>query len=204
MKPQPRWYLFTFCALIFWTTLFSSCDCKGKEGNTKEAEKIKKKDIRDYSDADMERLFDQWEDSDEDELEEDELPEWKREPPKIDVSKLDPSNPAELLKATKKGRTLMMFATVSGNPTEEESEKISMLWQSQMFNAHIELQRYVVGPNRILFMMKDGAKAWEVKDFLVQQERCEEVTIENQNFPGAGAKGKEQNKKNSKKDKSEL
>ena len=37
-------------------------------------------------------------------------------------------------------------------------------------------------------MLKDGAKAWEVKDFLVKQEKCAEVTIENQNFPGAGAK----------------
>ena len=39
-------------------------------------------------------------------------------------------------------------------------------------------------------MLKDGSKAWEVKDFLVTQERCEEVTIENQNFPGAGASAK--------------
>ncbi|RUS91718.1 hypothetical protein EGW08_000544, partial [Elysia chlorotica] len=206
MIRQPGWHLYTLCVLIVLTVLFHSCTCKGKEEKTKDAEKIKKKDIRDYSDADMERLFDQWEDSDEDELEEDELPEWKRKPPAIDITRLDMSNPAEVLKASKKGRTLMMFATVSGNPTEEESEKISMLWHSQLFNAHVDMQRYVVGPNRVLFMLKDGAKAWEVKDFLVTQERCEEVTIENQNFPGAGAaaKGKKQDQKKSKKEKSEL
>jgi len=47
-------------------------------------------------------------------LEEDELPEWKRTPPKIDLSKIDTSKPEEMLKMTKKGKTLMMFATVSG------------------------------------------------------------------------------------------
>ena len=33
-------------------------------------------------------------------------------------------------------------------------------------------------------MLKDGAVAWEVKDFLVQQDRCEEVTIEGKSYPG--------------------
>lgn len=44
--------------------------------------------------------------------------------------------------------------------------------------------RYVVGSNRALFLLKDGAKAWEVKDFLVKQERCEVVTIEGKDYPG--------------------
>ena len=52
--------------------------------------------------------------NDDEELPEDELPEWKREPPKVDLSQVDASNPENLLKASKKGRTLMMFATVSG------------------------------------------------------------------------------------------
>ena len=36
-------------------------------------------------------------------------------------------------------------------------------------------------------MLKDGAMAWEVKDYLVQQDRCEEVTIEGKNYPGKAA-----------------
>ena len=44
--------------------------------------------------------------------------------------------------------------------------------------------RYVVSDNRVIFMLKDGAVAWEVKDFLVQQDRCEEVTIEGKSYPG--------------------
>ena len=49
-----------------------------------------------------------------DPLEEDELPEWKRPAPRIDLSKLDANKPEDMLKMTKKGKTLMMFATVSG------------------------------------------------------------------------------------------
>ena len=47
--------------------------------------------------------------------------------------------------------------------------------------------RYVVGSNRVLLMLKDGSKAWEVKDFLVQQDRCEVVTIEGKDYPGKGS-----------------
>ncbi|KAH9509686.1 hypothetical protein Btru_044244 [Bulinus truncatus] len=144
-----------------------------------------------------------YEEADEDDLEEDELPEWKKEPPKIDLTSIDPSDPEGFMKTSKKGRTLMMFASVSGNPTELETEKISMLWHSSLFNANIETQRYVVGSNRVLFMMKDGSKAWEIKDFLVKQERCEEVTIEGQAYPGAGAskKGGDEPKESGKKNK---
>ena len=33
-------------------------------------------------------------------------------------------------------------------------------------------------------MLKDGALAWEIKDYLIQQERCEEVTLEGQSYKG--------------------
>ena len=38
--------------------------------------------------------------------------------------------------------------------------------------------------NRVIFMLTDGAMAWEIKDFLIKQDRCEEVTIENKSYPG--------------------
>merc|ERR1712038_1295107 len=104
-----------------------------------DADKWKKKDIRDYNDADMERLFDQWEEADEDELEEDELPPWKKDPPKIDMSKLNPDDPESMLQATKTGQTLMLFITVSGDPTEDETQTISQIWQSSLFNANINV-----------------------------------------------------------------
>ncbi|CAL8363942.1 unnamed protein product [Boreogadus saida] len=170
----------------------------------------KKKDIRDYNDADMARLLEEWEKDDD--IEEGDLPEHKRPPPQVDFSKADPSKPEELLKMSKKGRTLMVFASVSGDPTEKETEEVTSLWQGSLFNANYDIQRFVVGSNRAIFMLKDGALAWEVKDFLVQQERCLDVTVEGQVFPGkagnaegtkephpVGSKKKKKSKKEGKK-----
>jgi len=52
---------------------------------------------------------------------------------------------------------------------------------------YIVIGRYVVGSNRVLLMLKDGSQAWDVKDFLVQQDRCEVVTIEGKDYPGKGS-----------------
>lgn len=76
-----------------------------------------------------------------DDIEEGDLPEHKRAPPPIDFSKVDPSKPEELLKLSKKGKTLMVFATVSGEPTEKETEEITGLWQGSLFNANFDIQR---------------------------------------------------------------
>ncbi|KAH0620011.1 hypothetical protein JD844_014509 [Phrynosoma platyrhinos] len=97
---------------------------------------------------------------------------------------------------TKKGKTIMMFVTVSGEPTEKETEEITNLWQGSLFNANYDVQRFIVGSNRAIFMLRDGSYAWEIKDFLIKQERCADVTLEGQVYPGKGAKekGKETNK----------
>ncbi|XP_026565515.1 LRP chaperone MESD [Pseudonaja textilis] len=157
----------------------------------------KKKDIRDYNDADMARLLEQWEEDDD--IEEGDLPEHKRQSAPIDFSKIDPGKPESLLKMTKKGKTLMMFVTVSGEPTEKETEEVTNLWQGSLFNANYDVQRFIVGSNRAIFMLRDGSYAWEVKDFLVNQERCEDVTLEGQVYPGKGGGGKEKNKLKSEK-----
>ncbi|MGH0135420.1 UNVERIFIED_CONTAM: hypothetical protein FKN15_015327 [Acipenser sinensis] len=136
----------------------------------------------------MARLLEEWEKDDD--IEEGDLPEHKRSPPPIDFSKVDPKKPEELLKLSKKGKTLMVFASVSGNPTEKETEEITSLWQGSLFNANYDVQRFVVGSNRAIFMLRDGGYAWEIKDFLVNQERCAEVTVEGQVFPGKGVEKK--------------
>ncbi|XP_051919992.1 LRP chaperone MESD [Hippocampus zosterae] len=167
-------------ALLFCTCLL----CSLATGNKDKPKK--KKDIRDYNDADMARLLEQWEKDDD--IEEGDLPEHRRPPPPIDFSKIDQSKPEDLLKMSKKGRTLMVFATVSGEPTEKETEEITGLWQGSLFNANYDIQRFVVGSNRVIFMLRDGSLAWEVKDFLLTQERCLDVTVEGQVFPGKAAK----------------
>ena len=54
---------------------------------------------------------------------------------------IDMTNPENLLKLTKKGRTLMMFISVDGNPSREETEEITKLWQSSLWNNHIQAER---------------------------------------------------------------
>lgn len=44
--------------------------------------------------------------------------------------------------------------------------------------------RYLIADDRAIFMFRDGAQAWDAKDFLIEQERCQEVTIENKQYPG--------------------
>jgi hypothetical protein len=50
------------------------------------------------------------------------------------------------------------------------------------------LCRHVINDDRILLVMNDGSQAFEIKDFLVQQDRCKEVTIDNRPYYGKGAK----------------
>ncbi|KAM9318369.1 LRP chaperone MESD [Pholidichthys leucotaenia] len=173
------------CASVWCAVLLLSACVLWAAAADGKAKPSKKKDIRDYNDADMARLLEQWEADDD--IEEGDLPEHKRAPPPIDLSKVDASKPEELLKLSKKGRTLMVFATVSGDPSEKETEEITGLWQGSLFNANYDIQRFVVGSNRVIFMLRDGSLAWEVKDFLVAQERCADVTVEGQVFPGRAA-----------------
>ncbi|CRL03719.1 CLUMA_CG016323, isoform A [Clunio marinus] len=164
--------------LILFTYLVSS-----KKTSKDEKPEWAKKDIRDYTEADLERLLDQWEE-DEEPLEPDELPEHLRPRPPVDFSKIDMNNPEELLQQTKKGQTVMTFVTVSGNPTRDEAEEITKLWQTSLWNNHIQAERYMIDTNRAIFMFSEGAQSWAAKDFLIEQERCESVTLENKVYPG--------------------
>lgn len=53
------------------------------------------------------------------------------------------NNPEAMLQASKKGRTLMTFVSVDGNPTREETEEITKLWQTSLWNNHIQAERYL-------------------------------------------------------------
>jgi len=156
---------------------------EAKKSKDEEKPAWAKKDIRDYTDADLERLLDQW-DEDEEPLPDDELPEHLRTPPPVDFSKVDPSNPEDMLKLSKKGKTLMTFVQVSGQPTRNEAEELTKLWQSALWNNHIQAEKFMVDDNRAIFMFRDGSQAWEAKNFLIEQDRCESVTIENKVYPG--------------------
>lgn len=44
--------------------------------------------------------------------------------------------------------------------------------------------RYLIDDNRAIFMFQDGSLAWDAKDFLIEQEHCKDVSIENKVYPG--------------------
>lgn len=45
----------------------------------------------------------------------------------------------------------------------------------------------MIDDNRAIFMFKDGSQSWAAKDYLIEQDRCESVTIENKVYPGKGS-----------------
>ncbi|CAK5083916.1 unnamed protein product [Meloidogyne enterolobii] len=136
-----------------------------------------KKDVRDYTEAELDKLYEQWAEND---LEDDDEQENK---PKT------ANSPDDLLKMTKKGQSVMMFVSVA-NPvdnsksTKELTEKISAQWQQSFFNNHIDAQNYVVDDDRILFLFKEGQQAWDARDFLIKQSECKEIQLEGRTIPG--------------------
>ncbi|GMS83947.1 hypothetical protein PENTCL1PPCAC_6122, partial [Pristionchus entomophagus] len=158
----------------------------------------KKKSLADYTEADLERLYDEWEENDEEKLEEDELPLDKKKLKAVDLDELKnkAANPEELMKLSKKGQTLMMFVNVEDpeRPGEksirEFTDKWTGIWHSNLYNNHVDAQVFIVEDNRAIFMFKDGSQAFEAKDFLIKQPYVVEVTLEGQRFPGplGGAK----------------
>jgi len=45
------------------------------------------------------------------------------------------------MKLAKKGKVLMMFATVAGTPTRKDTEAITARWQTSLFNAQFQVER---------------------------------------------------------------
>ena len=85
----------------------------------------------------------------------------------------------------------------AGNPDKKELEEITTLWQTSLFNNHIEIQRYVIDEARAIFMFNDGSKAYDALEYLLKQDRCAEVTIDGKAYPGKGAGSKKNDEKKS-------
>ncbi|XP_001606770.1 LDLR chaperone boca isoform X2 [Nasonia vitripennis] len=177
--PGVRWRLSLFLLVICVILLTDA---------TMEKKKAKRigKDVRDMTDADLEHLLDQWEEDDEP-LEPDELPEHLRPQPKIDLSKMDLSSPDNLLKMSKKGKSIMMFVDVNPQLSENEADSILRIWQSSLQNNHIIAERYPIDQKRAIFMFRDGAQAVDAKNYLIEQPECSHVTLEGQNYVGKHA-----------------
>ena len=46
------------------------------------------------------------------------------------------------------------FAQVSGNPTREQTEEVTSLWQTGLWNSHIQADRFLLEDDRAIFMFK--------------------------------------------------
>jgi len=97
-----------------------------------------------------------------------------------------------MMRMTKKGQSVMMFvtvveSTVASKPQRVFTDERSTLWQSLLYNNHIDAQLYTIEDNRLLLMFKDGDQAWEARDFIAKQKDCLEVVLEGQITKGAGA-----------------
>ena len=96
-----------------------------------------KKDLNLMSDADLERLLEQWDEDEE--TPEDELPEHKRPPPRLDPTKFDPSNPEAMLRMSKKGSYSVAGSGVWS--TDSISKTISTVLDRS--DPHVVLHGYV-------------------------------------------------------------
>ncbi|CAD6198528.1 unnamed protein product [Caenorhabditis auriculariae] len=146
-----------------------------------------------YTDADLERLYEEWEQNDDELSEEEDSPAQKRPKKYLDSLRAEAKNPEDLLSMTKKGQTLMMFVGVrdTSQPKRTDirsfTEKWTALWQSQLYNNHIDVQVFVIDDNRAIFMFKDGSQAFQAKKFLLEQQYVSEITLEGQQFFGPAA-----------------
>lgn len=125
---------------------------------------------------------------DEEELPEDEKPFYERKNTgqNINVEQLMKNkNPAEAVKMfNNKNKPMMIFVQVNKKLNKFEAEDATKLWATSLYNAHYEVNRFMVSDNEAIFMINDGSKSWEIKDFLIQQKNCDLVTIDQDKYPG--------------------
>lgn len=86
-------------------------------------------------------MIQNFQENDDDGDPDDDTPEHLRPAPAIDLSQMDTSNPENILKLSKKGRTVMGFVSVSGNPSRTESDDITKVWQTSLWNANIQAEK---------------------------------------------------------------
>lgn len=135
------------------------------------------KDPLHMTDLDMEKLYDQWKEPDE------------IEPRNEKTMQLDEAllkDPEKLMRASKKGKTVMAFVTVAGEPKKEDTEILTQRWQVGLTNNHMKCERFVIADNRAIFVFEDGSLAFEAKDFLTSQPELKEYSIDNRVWHGSG------------------
>ena len=78
---------------------------------------------------------------DEEPLEPDELPEHLRPQPQFQFDPSQMRDPEQILKLSKKGKTIMMFVKVKSEYSADKVQEITKLWQGALHNNHIQAER---------------------------------------------------------------
>jgi hypothetical protein len=55
------------------------------------------------------------------------------------TAKLDMSNPESMMKLSKKGKTVMMFVRINRFVDRDETEQITSIWQTGLYNNHVQV-----------------------------------------------------------------
>ena len=114
----------------------------------------KEKNINQYSESDFDLLYDQWEENDDEKIPNDELPYGHPDRPSysnIKMEDFDFKDPSSVKKFSNMKKNILVFATLTGNPTKEETEEVSGIWMQGLFNNHIDLQRFILDDDRVMF-----------------------------------------------------
>ena len=67
---------------------------------------------------------------------------------------MDLSNPEDMMRLSKKGKTVMMFVRVKDSKGRDETEEVTSIWQTGLWNNHIQAERFVLEDDRVMFMFK--------------------------------------------------
>lgn len=176
------------CDLCSWMVRAGSSLKDGEDLAARLAREKKKglpKDPLYITDVDLENLFDEWEANDEP-LPPDELPPHKRPAPKFEHADDLFKDPEKLMIASKKGKTVMAFVTLAGNPTKRTTEDLTQRWQVGLGNNHMRCERFVIADNRAIFVFEDGSLAFDAKDFFIDQPEVKEYSIDSRVWRGKG------------------
>ena len=76
--------------------------------------------------------------------------------------------------------------TYSSLSSYEFTDKISNQYDSQLYNNHLITDRYITDDDQVMLKLEDGSRAFEIRDFLVEQENCFKVVIEQKEYKGRG------------------
>lgn len=142
------------------------------------------KDWNSMSEADFERIYQEWRDNDAEDEGEEEDP--LRTPPELDLD-LEGLSEETLRKEAMRGRTVMVYVTMVGLPPEYDTRALGQRWQMGLMNGGIRTELFVLGKGRLIVQTTQGERTVEVKDFLVQQPEVWSVRVDGKQFPGRGA-----------------